>query len=114
MKAIRILLVLFLISCNNTGDIEIVNNDCIISPGDTCVIELYAPYTKNNMPAFYLFSGKDTFALPFDFEKKCAVYKAIHNQEKKHKYSGYVEYFTLDNIMKKSTFEIRYEVKKLE
>lgn len=103
---------LFLIGCNNTRDIEIVNNDAVIPPGDTCVIELYAPYTENNMPAFYLFCGNDTFALPFDFQKKCAVYKALHNIEKKHRYNGYVEYFTSDNKQKTSTFEIRYEIKK--
>lgn len=112
MKAITIILFLFLISCNNAADIDIVNNDAVVSPGDTCLIELYAPYTENNMPAFYIFSGQDTFALPFDFQKKCAVYTALHNIEKKHQYTGYVEYTTPDNNKKKSTFEIRYEVKK--
>jgi hypothetical protein len=44
---------------------------------------MYAPINNNYVPDFYLFSGRDTFALPYDFQKKCAVYNATHNIEKK-------------------------------
>jgi len=111
MRAITILFSLALISCNQSSDINIINNNGTFSSGETFIIELYAPIYKEIMPSFYLFSDQDTLALPFDFEKQCAVYKATHNIEKKHCYKGYVVYATADNEKKKSNYEIRYKIR---
>jgi len=112
MKSIAIILLVLLISCDNVNDVSIINNNSVISPGDTLEMKLYAPYNEHNMPAFYILIDRDTFALPFDTKKKCSIYNAFHLLEKKHRYTGYVLYTTPDNKKKKSTFEISYEVRK--
>ncbi len=115
MKISRILLILFLVGCNRVNETDVVNitnNNEVFSPGDTCIIELYVPFDKPNWPAFYILDGVDTLALPFDNQKGCAVYKALHMKEKKHSYAGYVLYISPDKKKKKSTFKINYEIRR--
>jgi hypothetical protein len=112
MRLTLLSILFFLLSCNQSEEIRILNNDKIVKPGEVLKILMYAPINNNYVPDFYLFSGRDTFALPYDFQKKCAVYNATHNIEKKHRYKGYVIYKNSEGEKTKSTFEIKYQIKK--
>ncbi len=116
MKNSFIILFLFLIlnSCNeNVSDSKVL----IKSINDTIKIdeiyeaELYVVYTDSILPNFYVGSNKDTFLLPFDEKKKCAVFKAVGRKKGKMSYKGYVMYLNQEGIEKKQNFQIEYFVR---
>ena len=116
MKNSFIILLLFLIlnSCNeNVSD----SNVLIKSINDTIKIdeiyeaELYVVYTDSILPNFYVGSNRDTFLLPFDENKKCAVFKAVGRKKGKMSYEGYVKYINQEGIERKQNYQIEYFVK---
>ncbi|MCD6565133.1 MAG: hypothetical protein J7K53_04240 [Bacteroidales bacterium] len=116
MKKSFVILFLFLLlnSCNeNVSD----SNVLIKSKNDTIKIdeiyeaELYVVYTDSILPNFYVGSKKDTFLLPFDEKKKCAVFKAVGRKNGKMSYEGYVKFVNQEGFEKKQNFQIEYFVR---
>ena len=112
---INVLFILIIIcSCSLNDEsvsVKIKNNKKVYSSGDTIAIELYIPYKIPQTPAFYIFSDEDTLALPFDFQKGCAIYNAYHLAPRKHDYSGFVMYKSDDQSIQKTSFKIAYEIR---
>ncbi|GAH79509.1 unnamed protein product [marine sediment metagenome] len=116
MKNSFIILFSFLIlySCNESVS---DSNVLIKSKNDTIEIdeiykaELYVLHTDSSLPNFYVASNRDTFLLPFDERKKCAVYKAVGGKKGKMSYEGYVKYINQEGIERKQNFQIKYFVK---
>ena len=116
MKNSFIILFLFLIlnSCNdNVSDLNVL----IKSINDTIKIdeiyeaELYVVYTDSILPNFYVGYNRDTFLLPFDEKKKCAVFKAVGRKKGKMSYEGYVKYINQEGIERKQNYQIEYFVR---
>jgi len=116
MKNSCIILFLFLVlnSCNKS----LSDSNVLIKPkNDTIKIdeiyetELHVASIDSILPNFYIVSHKDTFLLPFDEEKECAVFKAVGRKKGKVLYKGYVKYIDKKGIEKEQDFQIEYFVR---
>ena len=115
MKRISIIAFIFVIlnSCNCTkqSNVRIVaNNDTILS-GDLYLAELYVPYKRAVLPAFYIFRNSDTLGLEIDSIKKCAIFRATYRTEGEKVFNGFVKYVDLKGNQNLESFSIKYYVK---
>ena len=113
MNKILILSIFLFSHCASNSPNSIIikaNNDTVLS-GNLYQAELYVPYIKTVLPAFYIIIGEDTIGLEIDTIKKCAVYKSIYKTEGEKVINGFVKYVDLTGKQNLETFSIKYYVK---
>jgi hypothetical protein len=108
-----IVMCLTLNSCfsNSHNDVVIKANSDTVSIGTRYIAELYVSYQPPVSPSFFIIKDRDTIQLPFDTNKKCAIYRAVGGKPGEKICNGYVEYVTLKGDRKKETFSIKFYVK---
>ncbi|MFN2379592.1 MAG: hypothetical protein ABR519_05190, partial [Bacteroidales bacterium] len=112
-KVLFTISVLIIVSCNkNVSDSKIV----IKAKSDTIKIdnvfeaELSVEYADSILPDFNILSRGDTFLLPFDELRRCAVFKAVGRKSGDNTYIGYASYRSRDGVLRKDVFEITFFV----
>ncbi len=81
---------MFGFACNRQREVKVVLSDNVIAYGDTLVAELYVN-SRDSIINYRIFIGKDTFLLPIDEERVCAIFKSVGRKKGINQYSGDVE-----------------------
>ncbi len=115
MRLLIILLscILLVQSCKeyaNNSKVVIVPKSDTIKINDTFEAELFIAHKDSFLPNFYIVNKEDTFLLPFDEVKNCAVFKAVGRKYGNSVYFGFVNYKNQEGTELKENFEIDYFV----
>lgn len=108
--SIVILMILALIACNRKSKVSVKFSRDIINIGDTLKAELYVEYADSILPIFNIINKADTFRIPFDTKRKCAIFQSIGRSKGKMKYSGYVEFINTHGLKENIPYQIEYSV----
>lgn len=109
--SIIILLIFTLIACNHKSKVTVILSNGIINIGDTLKAELHVEYADSILPLFNIINKADTFRIPFDNKRKCAIFQSIGRSKGKMKYFGYVEFTNTYGLKENIPYQIEYSVK---
>ncbi len=107
-----IIVLLILGSCqlNLKPEVEIHTVRDTVYIGETFIANLQVQYNDSILPVFHIIIKEDTFYIPFDMTKQCAVFQAVGSTQGEKIYNGYVEYISKEGNKKKSNYSISFYV----
>lgn len=100
------------ISCsrNDNNEVSILCNNDTINDGEIYTAELSVKSIESILPKFYIIRDLDTFRLPIDEKKRCAVFRAVGRGYGEKEYKGFVEYIDNKGNRRKLAFKINFFV----
>lgn len=108
--SVVILMILAFIACNHKPKVSVTLSSDIINIGDTLKAELHVEYEDSILPIFNIINEADTFRIPFDTKRECAIFQSIGRSKGKMKYSGYVEFTNTHGLKENIPYQIEYTV----
>ena len=109
-------MITLLISCRSeqkTENVLIERSKDTVKVNETFSAKLSVPNMRSTIPSFYILGKDEKFLLPYDDEKKFALFKGESGITGERIYMGMVEYIDFHGKERIDSFILKFYVKKV-